>query len=234
MNLTDLLIISTYGAEYRGIVQYFLLAGDVWRLNRLEWVAETSLLKTLAAKHGSTVTKTARKYKAKIETPHRAAYLLRGQRGTSRQETTGRQVRDRWHPAETAQESGPHRPPASPGHRPQGAAYTTPGGPVRVVRATRPGGSPPGPQTRRPRQAGTATARVGASHGHHAQGDPRGLHPLPPGHTRRAANRCIHGIVTGEPRAGKLARVVRTGGRWKRTRHKAGTSPAAHRCGGSA
>jgi hypothetical protein len=52
MNLPDRLIISTYGAEYRGIVQYYLLAGDVWRLNRLEWVAETSVLKTLAAKHG--------------------------------------------------------------------------------------------------------------------------------------------------------------------------------------
>jgi group II intron reverse transcriptase/maturase len=70
MNLTDLLIISTYGAEYRGIVQYYLLAGDVWRLNRLEWVASTSMLKTLAAKHGSTVTKMARKYKAKTDTPH--------------------------------------------------------------------------------------------------------------------------------------------------------------------
>ena len=70
MNLPDRLIISTYGAEYRGIVQYYLLAGDVWRLNRLEWVASTSMLKTLAAKHGSSVTKMARKYKAKIETPH--------------------------------------------------------------------------------------------------------------------------------------------------------------------
>ena len=70
MNLTDLLIISTYGAEYRGIVQYYPLAGDVWRLNRLEWVASTSLLKTLAAKHGSTVTKMARKYRTTIETPH--------------------------------------------------------------------------------------------------------------------------------------------------------------------
>ena len=49
MNLPDRLIISTYGAEYRGITQYYLLAGDVWRLNRLEWVAETSMLKTLAA-----------------------------------------------------------------------------------------------------------------------------------------------------------------------------------------
>jgi hypothetical protein len=69
MNLTDLLIISSYGAEYRGIVQYYLLAGDVWRLNRLEWVASTSMLKTLAAKHGSTVTAMARKYKAKVHTP---------------------------------------------------------------------------------------------------------------------------------------------------------------------
>jgi group II intron reverse transcriptase/maturase len=49
MNLTDLQIISAYGAEYRGIVQYHLLAGDVWRLNRLEWVASTSMLKTLGA-----------------------------------------------------------------------------------------------------------------------------------------------------------------------------------------
>ena len=37
-------------AEYRGIVQYYLLAGDAWRLARLRWVAETSMLKTLAAK----------------------------------------------------------------------------------------------------------------------------------------------------------------------------------------
>ena len=31
--------------------EYHLLAGDVHRLNRLRWVMETSLLKTLAAKH---------------------------------------------------------------------------------------------------------------------------------------------------------------------------------------
>jgi group II intron reverse transcriptase/maturase len=49
LNLDDHLIISTYGAEYRGIVQYYLLAGDVWRMNRLEWAAKTSMLKTLGA-----------------------------------------------------------------------------------------------------------------------------------------------------------------------------------------
>jgi group II intron reverse transcriptase/maturase len=70
MNLDDHLIISTYAAEYRGLVQYYLLAGDVWRLHRLHWVMLTSMLKTLAAKHRSTVTKMARKYKATIDTPH--------------------------------------------------------------------------------------------------------------------------------------------------------------------
>ena len=70
LNLDDHQIISTYGAEYRGIAQYYLLAGDVSRLNRLEGVAKTSMLKTLAAKHGSTVTKMARKYKARTATPH--------------------------------------------------------------------------------------------------------------------------------------------------------------------
>jgi hypothetical protein len=49
MNSDDHTIIATYGAEYRGIVQYYLLASDVWRLNRLRWAAETSMLKTLAA-----------------------------------------------------------------------------------------------------------------------------------------------------------------------------------------
>ena len=70
LSFDDPLIISTYGAEYRGIVQFYLLAGDVWRLNRLEWVAKTSLLKTLAAKHRSRVTPMARKYQAKLDTPY--------------------------------------------------------------------------------------------------------------------------------------------------------------------
>jgi hypothetical protein len=55
----DHAIISIYGAEYRGLVQYYLLAGDAWRLDRLEWVMKTSMLKTLAHRHRSTVTKMA-------------------------------------------------------------------------------------------------------------------------------------------------------------------------------
>ena len=68
-NSDDLTIVSTYGAEYRGLVQYYLLAGDVWRLGRVRWVMETSMLKTLAAKHRSTVATMAGKYKTTIQTP---------------------------------------------------------------------------------------------------------------------------------------------------------------------
>jgi AI2M/AI1M-like, HNH endonuclease/Type II intron maturase/Reverse transcriptase (RNA-dependent DNA polymerase) len=68
-NDDDYTIISQYQAEYRGVVQYYLLANDVYRLNRLSWVMGTSLLKTLAGKHKSTVSKMARRYKAVIQTP---------------------------------------------------------------------------------------------------------------------------------------------------------------------
>lgn len=67
---SDFTIIAQYGAEYRGYVQYYLPAQDVHRLDALRWVMETSMLKTLAAKHKSTVAAMARKYKAVIDTPH--------------------------------------------------------------------------------------------------------------------------------------------------------------------
>jgi group II intron reverse transcriptase/maturase len=69
-NLDDYDIVQTYAAEYRGVINYYLLALDVWRLQALHWNAQTSMLKTLAAKHKSTVTKTAARHRAKIETPY--------------------------------------------------------------------------------------------------------------------------------------------------------------------
>lgn len=65
----DFTIVAKYGSEYRGFVQYYLLAQDVLRLELLRWVMETSMLKTLAGKHNSTVRKMARRYKATINTP---------------------------------------------------------------------------------------------------------------------------------------------------------------------
>ncbi|GAB3174502.1 reverse transcriptase domain-containing protein [Streptomyces incanus] len=70
INEDDRVIVSTYGAEFRGIAQYYLLAGDVFRLYRLRWAMETSMLMTLAAKHRSSVSKMAKKYKAKVDTPY--------------------------------------------------------------------------------------------------------------------------------------------------------------------
>ena len=78
-NLDDYDIVQVYGAEYRGIASYYLLASDVWRLDALRWDAETSMLKTLAAKHKSTVTKMAAQPQGQDRDTARAAYLLRGQ-----------------------------------------------------------------------------------------------------------------------------------------------------------
>jgi hypothetical protein len=69
-NEDDHAIVDTYGTQYRGLVNYYLLAGDAWRLNRMHWVMQTSLPKTLACKHDSTVPKMAAHYKTTIDTPH--------------------------------------------------------------------------------------------------------------------------------------------------------------------
>jgi group II intron reverse transcriptase/maturase len=65
----DFTIVAKYGAEYAGVVQYYLLAQDVFRLGRLRWTMETSMLKTLAAKHRGTVASMARRFKSTIDTP---------------------------------------------------------------------------------------------------------------------------------------------------------------------
>ena len=92
VNSSDLDIVATYGSEYRGIVQYYLLASDVHRLNRLNGVMRTSLLKTLACKHKSTGRKMAAKYKAKVETPHglRACLQVTIERGEGRKPLVAR------------------------------------------------------------------------------------------------------------------------------------------------
>lgn len=70
VNEADYSIVGRFGAEYRGFVRYYLLAGDVHRLHRLRWAMESSMLKTLARKHRSSVSKMAARHKAKIETPY--------------------------------------------------------------------------------------------------------------------------------------------------------------------
>src|SRR5215469_7544067 len=67
-NLDDYDIVRIYGAEYRGVINYYLPAQNVSALGTLEWHAVTSMLKTLAAKHRSTVTRMAARHAARITT----------------------------------------------------------------------------------------------------------------------------------------------------------------------
>jgi group II intron reverse transcriptase/maturase len=100
LNLDDYDIVRIYGAEYRGIVGYYLLASDVWRLGALRWNAETSMLETLAAKHRSSVSKTAARYKAVMRAPPRSR-LLTGPSGRvpGLLRRAGRRASSSWWPA---------------------------------------------------------------------------------------------------------------------------------------
>jgi hypothetical protein len=113
MNRDDYTIVSIYGAEYRGVVNYYLLASDVYRLNRLNWVMETSLLKTLAGKHRSTVTKTAAKYKAKAQAPYgpRTCFQAMIERGGGRKPLVARYggIPLRWQKKAVLQDRQPGR-----------------------------------------------------------------------------------------------------------------------------
>jgi hypothetical protein len=68
MDDTDFSIISLFGQEYRGFVQYYAFARNRHWLDRIRWVMRTSLLKTLAIRHKSTVSKMANRYEAKAIT----------------------------------------------------------------------------------------------------------------------------------------------------------------------
>lgn len=72
----DFSIISQYQAEYRGIVQYYLLAHNVGWFNKLHWIMKTSLLKTLARKHRSSLKRMSHKYRATVQTPDGTLHCL--------------------------------------------------------------------------------------------------------------------------------------------------------------
>jgi len=65
---SDFDIITRYQSEYRGYVQFYQLATNLHMMNKLRWIMSTSMLKTLANKHKSTVAKVAKQYRCDIET----------------------------------------------------------------------------------------------------------------------------------------------------------------------
>jgi group II intron reverse transcriptase/maturase len=73
---TDFSLLTQYQAEYRGIVQYYLLAFNVHCLWRLQRVMRLSLAKTLANKYRSSVNKVLHKYQRTLVTPHGTQKVL--------------------------------------------------------------------------------------------------------------------------------------------------------------
>ena len=177
-NLDDYDIVRTYGAEYRGVVNYYLLAQDVSRLHILQWHALTSMLKTLAAKHRSSVTKMAARHQAKVTTGDgpRTCFEARLKREGKKDLVArfgGIILRQDRRAVITD-------PAPVPVHHPaQGADPPAPQAVVRAVRARHHGGSPPGRRAQAPRQARAGTARVGGTHGENAAQDAHRLRAVP-------------------------------------------------------
>ena len=61
INNSDYDIVVAYQLKYRGLVQYYKLASNLWRLGKVHWIMRESLLKTLANKHKTTVSAMAKK-----------------------------------------------------------------------------------------------------------------------------------------------------------------------------
>ena len=83
INDDDFTIVRRYQAEFRGVVQYYLLAQNVSHFGKLQWVMEESLAKTLPAKHKTTRRKVFRRLKsvAQTECGERACLQVVVQRG---------------------------------------------------------------------------------------------------------------------------------------------------------
>ena len=85
-NDEDYTIVSRYQAEFRGVVQYYLLAYNVSHFGRLQWVMGKSLAKTLASKHKTTSAIIFRRYTSTVQTAHgeRACLEVEVQRGNGK------------------------------------------------------------------------------------------------------------------------------------------------------
>lgn len=67
---SDYDIVRQYQWHYAGLVNYYLLAHNVGSLSKVRWVLESSLLRTLANKHKTSVGKLWRKHKSTVPTPY--------------------------------------------------------------------------------------------------------------------------------------------------------------------
>ncbi|MEO3892747.1 reverse transcriptase/maturase family protein [Nonomuraea sp. B5E05] len=67
---SDYNIVAAFGSEYRGYVQYYQLAGNINRLNKLRYVMEKSMFSTLAARHRRPPWVMRDRYRTTVTTPY--------------------------------------------------------------------------------------------------------------------------------------------------------------------
>lgn len=73
----DYTIVRTYQDEYRGLVNYYTLAYNLARLNKLKWITEQALTKTIARKHKTSVREVYAKYAAETTVNERTYKILK-------------------------------------------------------------------------------------------------------------------------------------------------------------
>ena len=66
----DFTIVDRYQAEFRGVIEYYALAQNVFHFGKLQWVMAQSLAMTLAAKHKTTRRKAIKGYMSSTQTEH--------------------------------------------------------------------------------------------------------------------------------------------------------------------
>lgn len=69
-NDDDFTIVNVYQSEYRGYVQFYSLAQNIAWLEKLRWVMWSSMMKTLAGKHKTSVAKISDNYHKTVKLPH--------------------------------------------------------------------------------------------------------------------------------------------------------------------
>jgi group II intron reverse transcriptase/maturase len=74
---SDFTIVARYQAEYRGLVEYYRMAYNLTQLEKLKWVMERSLVRTLANKHKATASAICKKYKTNAKVGSRTYKVLR-------------------------------------------------------------------------------------------------------------------------------------------------------------
>ena len=77
LNEDDFTVVSRSQSEYRGVIQYYLLAQNVSHFGKLHGVMRESLVKTLVAKHKTRRRKLLPRYRGTVQTEHGPRACLR-------------------------------------------------------------------------------------------------------------------------------------------------------------